>query len=158
MIRRATTKTFGWSAISATVRRFLARSVRSTPACSLRGSDARRNTRRSRKGGGMRSKLYHHVEPRRRCPDRRGGRTSPEYLRPSPPAVTHAESVIELFSYCDDYASRIVFGFIVGDDYSASELKQMWRGLRTTVQCQALIRRGKRKQVRSATHLVSSRY
>jgi len=34
-------------------------SVRSTPACSLLGSDSRRNTRHSREGGGMRSYLYH---------------------------------------------------------------------------------------------------
>ena len=37
---------------------FLRRSVRSTPACSLLGSDWRRNTRHSREGGGMRSSLY----------------------------------------------------------------------------------------------------
>ena len=33
--------------------------VRSTPACSLLGSDWRRNIRHSREGGGMRSYLYH---------------------------------------------------------------------------------------------------
>ena len=38
--------------------RFLDRSVRLTPACSLLGSDWRRNTRHSREGGGMRSHLY----------------------------------------------------------------------------------------------------
>ena len=34
-------------------------SVRSTPACSLLGSDWCRNTRHSQEGGGMRSPLYH---------------------------------------------------------------------------------------------------
>src|SRR6056297_1408781 len=38
---------------------FLPRSVRSTPACSLLGSDRGRTTRHSREGGGMRSYLYH---------------------------------------------------------------------------------------------------
>ena len=35
--------------------------VRSTPACSLLGSDWCRNTRRSREGGGMRSVLYQSI-------------------------------------------------------------------------------------------------
>jgi len=40
------------------------RCVRSTPTCSLLGSDRCRNTRHSREGGGMRSYLHHNIQLR----------------------------------------------------------------------------------------------